>query len=490
MKLLFRKHVKKDFWKMIILAILLIFTGTGFYHSTKSLPEGINVEGTTYKVPPQNVEFLYDLTYQDSEKKRVIEQHIFDEFFSLIEQAEHYILMDVFLYNSFVKESPVIHRNLASELTTAILKKRKEKPNAKITVITDPINTVYGGDKNKELEFLKEKGIDPIITDLNQLRDSHPLYSSLWRIKTKWLGNSDKGGIWPHPFSGEDDKVTLRSYLAMMNFKANHRKVLVTDHQDTFATLVTSANPHDGSSAHSNVGLRIIGELGRDVYLAEKAVADFSEGRIFSPSIEAKKYPEGTVEVQLLTEKKIKEQVLEAIADTQIGDSVHLAMFYLSDRNVMHALLKAAKRGADVSLILDPNKDAFGFTKTGVPNRPVAHELVKKSEGKIKIRWYDTHGEQYHTKMLFVKKQYGKSIFILGSANFTRRNLENFNLEMNVKVVASPSTKVMRDVEKYWNRLWNNEGGLYTLEYSYYEDSSLWKQFRYRFQEFTGLSSF
>ena len=34
--------------------------------------------------------------------------------------------------------------------------------------------------------------------------------------------------------------------------------------------------------------------------------------------------------------------------------------------------------------ILDPNKDAFAREKSGVPNRPVAYELVKKSKGKIK----------------------------------------------------------------------------------------------------------
>ena len=61
-------------------------------------------------------------------------------------------------------------------------------------------------------------------------------------------------------------------------------------------------------------------------------------------------------------------------------------MFYLSNRDIVKSLLDASQRGVDVKLILDPNKDAFGMEKDGVPNRPVAHELVKKSKGKIQIR--------------------------------------------------------------------------------------------------------
>ena len=54
------------------------------------------------------------------------------------------------------------------------------------------------------------------------------------------------------------------------------------------------------------------------------------------------------------------------------GDSIDVAMFYLSDRDTIGALLAAAKRGVTVRVILDPNKDAFGRTKNGIPNRSVS----------------------------------------------------------------------------------------------------------------------
>jgi hypothetical protein len=49
---------------------------------------------------------------------------------------------------------------------------------------------------------------------------------------------------------GTDGKITLRSYLNLFNFKANHRKTLVVDTAQGWKTLVTSANPHDGSSSN------------------------------------------------------------------------------------------------------------------------------------------------------------------------------------------------------------------------------------------------
>ena len=57
------------------------------------------------------------------------------------------------------------------------------------------------------------------------------------------------------------------------------------------------------------------------------------------------------------------------------------------------------RRGVRVNVMLDPNRDAFGRQKDGVPNRPVANELVTASGERIAVRWYRTHGEQFHTKL-------------------------------------------------------------------------------------------
>ena len=67
---------------------------------------------------------------------------------------------------------------------------------------------------------------------------------------------------------------------------------------------------------------------------------------------------------------------------------------------MIQALIAAAKRGVAVRVILDPNKDAFGRTKNGIPNRSVATELAAASDGAIKVRWFRTHGEQFHSKLV------------------------------------------------------------------------------------------
>jgi cardiolipin synthase len=77
----------------------------------------------------------------------------------------------------------------------------------------------------------------------------------------------------------------------------------------------------------------------------------------------------------------------------------------------------------------------------------VAYELTKKSHGKIRTRWYHTHGEQFHTKLTLIEKQNGTAVVVLGSANLTRKNIENFNLELDAKVVGNSSAVVIREIQ-------------------------------------------
>ena len=138
-------------------------------------------------------------------------------------------------------------------------------------------------------------------------------------------------------------------------------------------------------------------------------------------------------------------------------------------------------------MILDPNKDAFGIEKNGIPNRQVASELMK--EDNIEVRWYDTNGEQYHSKFLMV--DYGnETILIGGSANFTRRNLHDYNLESNLHIKMPATHDLSQEVHSYFDRLWTNEDGIYTVQFEQYEDQTLWKKVMYRVQEWTGLSTF
>jgi hypothetical protein len=80
---------------------------------------------------------------------------------------------------------------------------------------------------------------------------------------------------------------------------------------------------------------------------------------------------------------------------------------------------------------------------------------------------------------------------IIGSANFTRRNLDNLNLETSARVVASAQAPVMQRARNLFARNWSNpDGQLYSQAYEDYADHSRWRYGLYRFMEFTGLSTF
>ena len=198
--------------------------------------------------------------------------------------------------------------------------------------------------------------------------------------------------------------------------------------------------------------------------------------------------PAGRYKLELLTEGKIKERVLELLAGAEQGDRIDLAMFYFSDRDVIKALIKARKRGCNIRVILDPNKDAFGRTKNGIPNRQTAAKLVRAG---VPVRWADTHGEQFHVKMLHVEHANGTAALLLGSCNFTRRNMDNFNAECDLVATASSDEMTMVRTREAFDRWWTNpEGRTYTTDYMTFEDLSLRRKFRAWLMEATGFSSF
>jgi hypothetical protein len=479
--------------KLILLVLFAWLLFVGYYQTTKRMPPNTDFRGKTWDVSAENIEFFYDLTYSGAGGEIVSEQTIFDQILSLIDEAEEYILVDAFLFNSYRRQSGTAYRQLAAELTGRLVKRKQAKPGIEIDFITDPINTVYGGNVSEEIEKLKAAGVNVVMTDLKQLPDSNPIYSAFWRTFIQWFGNSSKAGPAPHPFDGRRQKVTLRSYLDMINFKANHRKIFMARRGDRTTLIITSGNPHDGSAAHSNVALKITGGIWRDVYAAEAAVAAFSGGRLQgAPAAEDSigTPPSGPVGTVFITENQIKRELLHRIRETTAGDRIQMAYFYLSDRSVIEELVFASERGVRIRMILDPNKDAFGFEKSGIPNRPVAEELTKRSSGRIEIRWYDTHGEQFHSKMTMI--QHGGQVSLtLGSANLTRRNLNNFNLEANVSLTIDSTASLVEEVEAYFDRIWTNrDGNHYTVGYEAYRDDATLKRIIYLVQEYGGLSSF
>ena len=472
----------RQYFALILGMVALGYLSSAIYHIYKPLPEGLDYTG---KLRHANVKFLADKTYLDAQGKQQQEHQIFNQILKLIDEAQTTIVLDMFLFNDEVGSSKISHDKLTQNLTEALIVKKRMTPQIEIKVITDPINSVYGGIAPEHYRQLRQAGIEVIETDLTALRASNPLWSGFWYLCCQGVGNNAEKGWLPNPFG--DEKITLRSYLSLFNFKANHRKTVVVDTLEGWKTLVTSMNPHDGSSHHSNVAVMVTGNTAIDVLKTEQAVGRMSKGDIPVVIVgefeEAKEFPQA----QVLTEKAILDATLKLIETAKSGENIDLAMFYLSEREIVKGLIAAKQRGVNVKVLLDPNKDAFGREKNGIPNRQVASEL---NEAGVQVRWCNTQGEQCHSKMI-IKSNVQQSEMILGSANFTARNLKNYNLETNIRVVGNSSADVFKDAQSYFNTAWSNlDAKNLSVDYAQYADESKWKYGLYRFMEWSGLSTF
>ena len=504
-------------WRRAILwTLAALWMATAYWQTNKPLPPGAHVDSPWYPITPRDATFIADITSADAYGRVSSSQAIFDEVLGVVRSAHKFIVLDYFLFNAqlgVTAGSPPAFRQLSGELRDALIERRRVEPDLQVLFITDPINEVYGGVTSLDLRLLRAAGVEVVVTDLDALRDSNFLYSSLWRLGIKWWtgsllsGSGDRsnstrspdGGWLPNPLDESAAPISFGDWARLLNFKANHRKVVIADDgRGGLVTIVGSANPHDASSAHSNAALKVTGPGTLPLLRSELEVARFSgwTGHLAAAADQADPpAPAGKMDggrMKVLTEGGILAELLERLDSAQRGDNIDIAMFYVADRAVIESLLGASRRGVAVRLIMDPNKDAFGRAKTGIPNQPIASELVAASDGAIHVRWYRTHGEQFHTKLVMI---YGPERFWLtvGSANLTRRNLADYNLEANLAIELPRNTRIAQQTVEYFETLWSNRASLgieYTADFGYYADPSQLHYWLYRVMEGTGVSTF
>lgn len=462
------------------------------------MPPGTDYQSIVYNVWPGDVRFIYDLRYEDEKGSLVFEESIHPEMFALIQSAQDKVLADMFLYNTDHGRNAQEpdHRPNSTSLTDLLCTKADQ--GLDVMLITDEINCFYRSYASPILNRLESHQVKTVITDLDRLRDPNPLYSTWYRMFLSWLPGFGKGLI-PHPFGHPQRTITLSALFRSLNFKANHRKVLVVD---SHTAVVTSANPHDPSSLHSNIAIIIKGAPAREAEYAEHAVAAFSgfpalgsakksAGRPVAAQGNTAGECESRYQIQLLTEKKIKDRLIREIQDSFRGDLIMVGMLYLTHRQIIRELKEAAGRKVEVRIILDSSEHAFGMKKYGIPNRHAALDLaVDPCFGdNLNVRWYKTNGEQFHSKLVAVKRA-ESFVLMAGSANLTSRNLDNYNLELDLWIKTRPDSTLSRDVEGYFDRIWFNKGGKYTLDYDAAKDESRIKYLLYRFQEASGMCTY
>ncbi|MGM0450132.1 MAG: phospholipase D-like domain-containing protein, partial [Pseudomonadota bacterium] len=437
---------------------------------------------------PGEARFLVDHRYVDAHGRSRSRRELVPAMLEMIHGARERLVMDMFLFNPDGAD-PAEHMPVTETLTAALVERRRECPRLRVTVLVDPINSYYGAHWPEHLQQLEAAGVEILETPLARLRDSNPSWSVFWRLLVQpWYHRPQKGWL-PNPIGPWP--VTLRSWLTLLNFRANHRKVMVADSGDSWRGLVSSGNPHDASSAHSNVGLLVNGEPARALLDQEQTLLAWARG--YRSDFNARSMPQAPPPddapmLRLLTESRIREASLALIQSAEPGDELDLAMFYLSHRRIIQALKRAHGRGCRLRVLLDPNKDAFGRVKGGVPNRQVALELHALG---IPVRWYRTHGEQFHCKFLRLERKDGRVGLILGSANLTRRNLDDLNLEAGCELAGNEELPALRAAGDWFERCWSNPPGFQcSVPYSVWADRRYRRYLFYRIAEFTGWSSF
>jgi PLD-like domain len=482
--------------RLAILCVSGALIAVAVTQAVKPLPPGMHVASPRCTVPADAAEFIADVTTADAWGRPALSHGIFAAVLALVRDAHRFIVLD---YAAFGAGSPALppERRLAAELTDALLARRREQHAPAILFIVDPSTERYGTVRSPELQLLRAAGVEVVTTDVDRLRDSNPAYSSLWRLGLRW---------WDSP-SGPLGVATRR-----LNFKANDRRlILADDGRGGIAAVIGSANPEDTQSAFSNVAARVGGGALPSLLESELAVARFSGWR---GSAEAFTAPpqgspadcipagasdgptpaggEASTIVQVLTEGATRAQLLAHLDATAPRDSIELAVFRLADRGVIDALLAAARRGAEVRLILDPNEEASTGGTEGLPNQPVASELVSRSDGAIRVRWYRTHGERFHGALVVIAGPQ-RTWMTLGSAQLTRRSLDDYNLEANVALELARGAPLSQQALEYFDTLWANRAALgieYTADFAAYANAAQSDYWLYRALEGSGLAPF
>ena len=536
---------KKNSMKKYLVAGIMAFTVS--CSTIKNPPLGINYESPIRET--ENAEFYYDLTYLDKDGNIQYDRNLWDATLKVVDNAKDYLIIEMFLFNDLYNKDKEHFPEFAKKYTERLVKKQEENPNLKVYILADENNNFYGAFEHPFITSMKNAGINVIIVDIFKLKDTFPWYSPIWRTFIKPMGNPQNKG-WITNFYGDMwPKLTIRNLLRALNVKADHKKVFLNEKE----VVVSSANIHDPSYFHENIAIYTDGLIVKDVLHDLQLVAKFSDSEINVDgsnketkskiemdlpdktkirkdtmnigNLEDKKNDmihleenindsqknekgkkeslslnsgkneitdtEGkTYKIQYLSEGAIGKYLDADIDSLKSGDELLMGMYFLADKGIIDRLIKAANRGVKIRMIFDRSRDAFGMSTNGLPNKPVSKKLKKKTKGKIEIKWYFTNNEQYHTKITLMKKTDGSVIINAGSANLIKKNIRGYIMDSNFRILTTQDSKISKDVYTYFDRLWENKDGLFTINFDDEPTTSGFSDFMYKILDATQLGSF
>lgn len=489
----------------LIIAVLAYISGPSTAIAAAPTPPArLSVRSPFCYVCEDDLELFASYSWFDPDKqKRFYELSIGDKTLDMIRHAKKFVVASAFLFDCFYSETK-IERDIVAELTEAIILQKKKYPDITAVLILDPVNRGYGNRVSPAVKKLTENGVDVFYSDLLSTKSATKIGMAEF-VRESFRFIDDKTFQIPGkvlsvftsiklPIDNSIDSrgISVEMIWTASALKANHRKLIVTDcPDDKYESLISTGNPHNASIPSTNFAVSIKGDIGKYIYMALREDALYSASlndvifsdkskyyrkSFFKDNFSALNIPpvadkpiNKPVAASFITEGKIKDTIIETLRSASPNDQIRIQMFYLSELEVVEEIIKTAHRvNNPIRIILDPNKDAFNQIKDGTPNRQVASYLMQKKKEldlKLEIRWYDTHGEQNHAKIMSVTNpEENKYRLLTGSCNWTGKNLNDINMESNIFIKGS--TKLVTQFNDLFDKFWtNSDGMIYTIQY-------------------------
>jgi PLD-like domain len=496
--------------RLLPTALVLAWVLGAVWISHKRVPPGVNIAGPWQPLPPQSLRFMHDLSAADANGAALVERQIDAELLRMIAQARELVLVDTGLFGDLPAAGPgASHLRaappIASELAEALVRAKRQQPTLSVLVLTDPASESIGGAQDL-LQRVRAAGMTVLAVDITRLRAPDPTFAAFWGLCCDWWTRSISAGDWPNPIGVGPVDVPLGVWGALQGYQRSHRQLLIADDgAGGLAALVFSRPLHAEAGIHSATALELSGMALEPLLESEFAVAQFSGwsddgamqersqrllGQLRAALPKAAGTATGTARARVLTEAAIAQALVARVNATGKGDRIQIAALYLSQRQLVRALLGASRRGVEVRLLLDPGKDGYGYERSGVPNRQVASELVSASDGAVRVRWYRTHGEQFSPGFVHIRSA-GHAWLMVGTAEFSRRDLDDMNLAAAFITELPGSAAASSDALSWFDTLWFNHaagGTEFSSDVDVYADASQLDYWHYRLLEAGGAA--
>jgi hypothetical protein len=497
-------------WLMRLLAagLLLAWVAMVLWQTQKHLPPGLHITGGWQSLPLRDARFLRDLTAADATGAPLNERQIDAELLQMVAQARDFLVLDAGLFGDLPAAGPNAPRlraapPIAAAVVEALLQAKQQQPGLLVLLLIDPASEQLQVGPNL-LQRLHDVGIAVVSVDVGRLRAANASFVAAWQLCCRWWSPMAANGVWPNPLGIGPSGVSMGLWGRTAGYQRSHRQLLIGDDgAGGLAGLIFSRPLNAEAALHSAAALHLAGAALEPLLESEFVVAQFSgwtgggamqerSQRLFERQRRSVANMAGSdaARARVVSEAAIAQALVERIDATAKHDSIDIAALYLSQRELVRALLDAAGRGAAIRVLLDPGKDGYGYERSGIPNREVASELVSASDGAVRVRWYRTHGEQFSPGLVHIRSA-GRAWLMVGTAELSRRDLDDMNLAAAFIAELPSSAPASNDALSWFDTLWFNRapgGTEYSSDVDVYADASQLEYWHYRLLEASGAS--